>query len=116
MRSPPLPPSSIRQVPRRGRVTMKGGGRLTPICSCVYCEIMYSIMPGGAMDSVSQERRSQIMGRVRNKDTRPEIRVRRLLHAMGYRFRLHRKDLPGKPDVVLPKWRTVVLIHGCFWH
>jgi DNA mismatch endonuclease (patch repair protein) len=55
------------------------------------------------MDSVSRERRSEIMGRVKNKDTRPEIRVRRLLHAMGYRFRLHRKDLPGKPDIVLPK-------------
>jgi DNA mismatch endonuclease (patch repair protein) len=68
------------------------------------------------MDSVSPERRSEIMGRVAGENTGPEIAVRRLLHRLGYRFRLHRKNLPGKPDVVLPKWRTVVLIHGCFWH
>jgi DNA mismatch endonuclease, patch repair protein len=68
------------------------------------------------MDSVNPERRSEIMGRVLHADTRPEIVVRRILHRMGYRFRLHRRDLPGKPDVTLPKWRTVVLIHGCFWH
>ena len=68
------------------------------------------------MDTVSVEYRSEIMGRVVAKNTRPEVAVRRLLHGLGYRFRLHRRDLPGKPDVVLPKWRTVVLIHGCFWH
>jgi DNA mismatch endonuclease (patch repair protein) len=56
------------------------------------------------------------MSRIRDKDTKPEVRVRRALHRMGYRFRLHRKDLPGSPDVVLPKWKTVVLVHGCFWH
>lgn len=68
------------------------------------------------MDTLSAERRSEIMGRVTAKNTRPEVAVRRLLHRLGYRFRLHRRDLPGKPDVVLPKWRTAVLIHGCFWH
>jgi DNA mismatch endonuclease (patch repair protein) len=68
------------------------------------------------MDSVSPKRRSEIMSRVTGKNTRPEIVVRKLLHGLGYRFRLHRKDLPGRPDVVLPKWRTVVFIHGCFWH
>jgi DNA mismatch endonuclease, patch repair protein len=68
------------------------------------------------MDSVSKERRSEIMGRVRNKDTRPEKVVRSLLHRLGYRFRLHAKGLPGRPDVVLPKYRAVVFIHGCFWH
>jgi DNA mismatch endonuclease (patch repair protein) len=56
------------------------------------------------------------MSRIRDKNTKPEVRVRRALHGMGYRFRLHRKDLPGSPDVVLPKWKTVVLVHGCFWH
>jgi len=56
------------------------------------------------------------LGAVKSTDTRPEMRVRRLVHAMGYRFRLHRKDLPGKPDIVLPKCKTVILIHGCFWH
>jgi DNA mismatch endonuclease (patch repair protein) len=56
------------------------------------------------------------MQAVRRRDTAPEMQVRRLLHAMGYRFRLHRKDLPGSPDVVLPRHKKVVLIHGCFWH
>lgn len=56
------------------------------------------------------------MSRVKNKDTQPELRVRSLLHRLGYRFRLHRKDLPGKPDIVLPKYKSVVFVHGCFWH
>ena len=60
--------------------------------------------------------RSALMSRVRGKDTKPEIKVRRLLHRLGYRFRLHRKDLPGSPDIVLPRLRTVVFVHGCFWH
>jgi len=56
------------------------------------------------------------MSRIRCKNTKPERVVRSLLHRMGYRFRLHRADLPGKPDVVLPKYRAVVFVHGCFWH
>jgi DNA mismatch endonuclease, patch repair protein len=68
------------------------------------------------MDHVSPDRRSHIMRLVTSADTRPEIAVRSLLHRMGFRFRLYRKDLPGTPDVVLPKWRAIVLIHGCFWH
>lgn len=68
------------------------------------------------MDTYSSTRRSEIMSRIRDKDTKPEVRVRRALHRMGYRFRLHSKNLPGSPDVVLPKWKTVVLVHGCFWH
>jgi len=56
------------------------------------------------------------MRRVRSVDTQPEIEVRSLLHRLGFRFRLHRKDLPGKPDIVLPKHRAVVFVHGCFWH
>jgi DNA mismatch endonuclease, patch repair protein len=67
-------------------------------------------------DIYSRRRRSQIMGRIVSKDTLPEIKVRKVLHRMGYRFRIHRKDLPGKPDIVLPKWRIVVFVHGCFWH
>lgn len=67
-------------------------------------------------DIFSQKRRSEIMGRIVSRDTRPEVRVRSVLHRMGYRFRICRKDLAGKPDIVLPKWRTVVLVHGCFWH
>lgn len=53
---------------------------------------------------------------VRSKDTKPEIKVRSLLHRLGFRFRLHRKDLPGNPDIVLPKYFTVIFVHGCFWH
>src|ERR1700723_3132169 len=56
------------------------------------------------------------MSRIRGKNTRPELFVRSLLHNLGYRFRLNRKDVPGKPDIVLPKYRTVVYVHGCFWH
>lgn len=56
------------------------------------------------------------MSRVRGRDTHPEIIVRTILHSLGLRFRLHRRDLPGRPDVVLPRWRTVVFVHGCFWH
>ena len=68
------------------------------------------------MDTVSKEKRSEIMSKVRGKDTKPEKIVRSLLHVMGYRFRLHRKDLPGKPDIVLPKYKTAIFVHGCFWH
>lgn len=68
------------------------------------------------MDHLTKDRRSWNMSRIRSKDTKPEIIVRSLLHNLGYRFRLHRKDLPGSPDIVLPKYRTVVLVHGCFWH
>ena len=56
------------------------------------------------------------MARVKGKDTRPEMKVRRLAHAMGYRFRLHRKDLPGSPDLVFPGRKKVIFVHGCFWH
>ena len=68
------------------------------------------------MDRVPPERRSEIMSRIRGKNTKPELIVRRLLHRLGYRFRLHQKDLPGQPDVVLRKYKTAIFIHGCFWH
>lgn len=56
------------------------------------------------------------MGRIRSKNTSPEMAVRRLVHSMGYRFRLHVADLPGKPDIVLPRWKTIIDVRGCFWH
>ncbi|WP_184005987.1 hypothetical protein [Stakelama sediminis] len=56
------------------------------------------------------------MGRFRSKNTAPEIAVRRLLHQAGFRFRLHRRDLPGCPDIVLPRHRVAIFVHGCFWH
>lgn len=68
------------------------------------------------MDRLTKQHRSWNMSRIRGANTRPEIRVRSMLHRMGYRFRLHRKDLPGKPDIVLPRHETVVFVHGCFWH
>ena len=69
-----------------------------------------------AMDTRSPEQRSFIMRSVRSRDTGPELIVRKLLHRMGLRFSLQRKDLPGRPDIVLRKHRTVVFVHGCFWH
>jgi DNA mismatch endonuclease, patch repair protein len=62
------------------------------------------------------EQRSRNMAAIRSRDTKIELYVRRAVHAAGYRFRLHRKDLPGKPDLVLPRLKTVVLVHGCYWH
>ena len=60
--------------------------------------------------------RSENMRRIRSKDTRPEMRVRRLVHRMGFRYRLHRKDIPGRPDLAFPRRRKVIFVHGCFWH
>jgi DNA mismatch endonuclease (patch repair protein) len=67
-------------------------------------------------DRLTKERRSWNMSRIRGKDTSPEKRVRSALHRMGYRFRLHRKDLPGKPDIVFVSRRVALFVHGCFWH
>jgi len=67
-------------------------------------------------DTRSPDQRRRIMQSVGTKNTGPELKVRRALHALGFRFRLHRKDLPGSPDIVLPKWRTAIFVHGCFWH
>ncbi|HML88955.1 MAG TPA: very short patch repair endonuclease [Methylomusa anaerophila] len=67
-------------------------------------------------DTFDKQKRSSIMSKVHSKDTKPELIVRKLLYSMGYRFRLHRTDLPGKPDIVLPKYHTVIFVHGCFWH
>ncbi len=68
------------------------------------------------MDKFDRNKRSEIMRGVKSKNTKPEIIVRKILHKLGFRFRIHRKDLPGKPDIVLPKYKKVIFIHGCFWH
>ena len=72
-------------------------------------------MSSPKLDDVTPER-SRLMARVKGKHTKPEIAVRRALHRLGYRFRLHRSDLAGRPDIVLPKYKTAIFVHGCFWH
>lgn len=67
-------------------------------------------------DVFDSAKRKQIMSHVRSKNTSPEVKLRSILHRNGYRFRLNRKDLPGKPDIVLPKYKAVIFVHGCFWH
>lgn len=67
-------------------------------------------------DTLTSEKRSWNMSRIRGKDTKPELALRSLLHRNGYRFRLHDRRLPGSPDIVLPKHRTVIFVNGCFWH
>ncbi|WP_428683657.1 very short patch repair endonuclease [Sphingopyxis sp.] len=68
------------------------------------------------MDKISREARAANMRAIKSRDTKPEIIVRRLAHSLGYRFRLHRKDLPGKPDMVFVARRKAIFVHGCFWH
>jgi DNA mismatch endonuclease (patch repair protein) len=67
-------------------------------------------------DVFTKGKRSWIMGRVKGRDTKPEMLVRSLIHRMGFRFRVHRRDLPGNPDIVLPRHHKVIFVHGCFWH
>lgn len=67
-------------------------------------------------DIVSPEKRSLMMSGIRGKNTKPELLLRKLLFRNGFRYRLHQKDLPGKPDIVLSKWNTAIFVHGCFWH
>lgn len=68
------------------------------------------------VDHVCKIKRSEIMSRVKSKDTTPEMQVRRALHRSGHRFRLHRADLPGRPDLVFPRYKMALFVHGCFWH
>jgi DNA mismatch endonuclease (patch repair protein) len=68
------------------------------------------------VESPADQPRSELMARVAQRNTRPEMAVRRVAHALGYRFRLHRRDLPGSPDIVFPSRRKVIFVHGCFWH
>jgi DNA mismatch endonuclease (patch repair protein) len=68
------------------------------------------------VDTISRRRRTENMRRIRSENTKPELAVRTLAHRLGYRFRLHRGDLPGRPDLVFPSRRKVIFVHGCFWH
>lgn len=67
-------------------------------------------------DIISREHRSLLMGKIQGQNTKPELAVRSICHAMGLRYRLHRRDLPGSPDLVFPKYRLCLFVHGCFWH
>ena len=67
-------------------------------------------------DIVDSQTRSRMMAGIRGKDTKPELALRRSMHALGFRYRLHAKGIPGKPDLVLPKYKAVIFVHGCFWH
>lgn len=68
------------------------------------------------VDVFTKSKRSEVMSCIKGRNTKPELAVRSLLHRMGYRFRLHKADLPGKPDIVLSRYKTVIFVHGCFWH
>ena len=68
------------------------------------------------MDIYSKQKRSQIMSKISGKNTKPEIIIRKIAHNLGYRFRLHKKDLPGTPDLAFPKYKKVIFVNGCFWH
>lgn len=70
----------------------------------------------GSMDTLTSQERSERMSRVKGKNTKPEMQVRRLVHGMGYRYRLHARDLPGSPDLVFRSRQQVIFVHGCFWH
>jgi DNA mismatch endonuclease (patch repair protein) len=68
------------------------------------------------MDTVSKKKRSEIMSNIRSKNTKPELRIRKYLHSMGFRYSLHKKDLPGTPDIFLKKYNLAIQVRGCFWH
>jgi DNA mismatch endonuclease (patch repair protein) len=68
------------------------------------------------MDIWTKQKRSEVMSKIRSKNTKPEILLRSALFRLGFRFRIHKKELPGKPDIVLPKYKTAIFVHGCFWH
>lgn len=78
--------------------------------------VMVPDVRGVLMDIVSSGKRSAMMTNIRSRDTRPELAIRRVAHRLGLRFRLHRRDLPGSPDLVFPGRRTVLFVHGCYWH
>ena len=84
-----------------------------PISKFVHLWLMLAPLKNGVHN---KKTRSYNMSQIRAKNTKPEMLVRKFLHAQGFRYKLHDKKLPGKPDIVLPKYKTVIFIHGCFWH
>ena len=108
-------------IDQLGNVPGHGSIWMVPICLLVI-DVPHRGAPhrtplySPAMDTLTPTQRSERMRKIRGKDTALELRVRRLIHAMGYRYRLHRMDLPGCPDMVFPSRRAVIFVHGCFWH
>lgn len=106
------------------RRTHGGGGAIYPAAECTFegresaragrLHSLASMPP--TFDQLDQGARSRLMAKIRKTDTKPELRVRKVAHSLGYRFRLHRRDLPGTPDLVFPRLRKVIFVHGCFWH
>lgn len=84
--------------------------------NCLFIQHHWLLRKVNAIDTLTPEKRSWNMSRIKGQNTGPERQLRSLLHNSGLRFRLHRKDLPGKPDIVLPKYKTVIFVNGCFWH
>ncbi len=110
----PRPPLVLREIlifhsyPAHRHTTTRIDSVASPLASRISIK--------DEMDTIDELRRSENMRRIRSKNTSPELLVRRLIHKMGFRFRLHRKDLPGRPDIVFPTRRKVIFVHGCFWH
>jgi DNA mismatch endonuclease (patch repair protein) len=86
------------------------------LIALVHCGNGQDLDTAKMADVMSVEQRSAAMSKIRSRDTKPELWVRQALWHSGFRYRLHAKELPGRPDIVLPRWRTVVFVHGCFWH
>ena len=84
--------------------------------SRVDCKFVFPRSICRMVDQISTERRSALMSRIKGKNTGPEVRTRKVAHSLGLRFRLHCTNLPGVPDLVLPKWKLAIFVHGCFWH
>ena len=106
---PPGSASALSDCPAPGEAAKRGiGGRFGPRRASDWA--------GDLMDKLTAVARSRNMSRIRSSDTKPELVVRRLVHRLGYRFRLHRRDLPGAPDLVFPARRKVIFVHGCYWH
>lgn len=95
----------------RLRLTLRqrdsNSSNFTPLQHSIKCPVT---------DTIDTDKRSEIMSRIRSRDTKPEMIVRRIAHRLGFRFRLHVKDMPGSPDLVFPRHRAVIMVHGCFWH
>ena len=90
--------------------------RIATLCATLICWLRLGTVKTDMVDTLTPAARSALMSRIRGTNTKPELAVRRALHALGYRYRIHGRGLPGRPDLVFGARRTVVFVHGCFWH